>query len=166
VSREGSSASLLRSLTGGEPCARLVADGDQIHVLESGTSEIRSQPCERSRGTVSPTITARASAPAAFEPNRSGPRVSGASVPRRSLSPMPAGIDGVLGTGRSRNGQVHGSPKLEFRFAGSSHNSGWLQERERRGRLLSGPVCKSVGVWSERWVAEVEAGGAVESVFG
>jgi hypothetical protein len=31
---------------------------------------------------------------------------------------------------------------------------------------LSGQVCKFVGGWSERGVAEVEAGGAVEGVFG
>ena len=31
---------------------------------------------------------------------------------------------------------------------------------------LGGPVCKFVGGWSGRGVAEVEAGGAVEGVFG
>jgi hypothetical protein len=31
---------------------------------------------------------------------------------------------------------------------------------------LSGQVCKFVGGWSGRGVAEVEAGGAVEGVFG
>jgi len=90
VSREGSSASLLRSLTGGEPCARLVADGDQIHVLESGTPEIRSQPCERSRGTVSPTITAvRAPRPRL---NQTDPaHVSGVQVFPIACSQCPGG---------------------------------------------------------------------------
>lgn len=46
------------------------------------------------------------------------------------------GINDVLGTGRSINGQTRGSPKMEFHFAGSSHSSGWLQERQRWGRLL------------------------------
>ena len=33
-------------------------------------------------------------------------------------------------------------------------------------QLLSGQVCKFVGGWSGREIAEVEAGGAVEGVFG
>ena len=40
------------------------------------------------------------------------------------------------------------------------------REYFRGGSRLSGHVCQSVGGWSARGVAEVEAGGAVEGVFG
>ena len=52
------------------------------------------------------------------------------------------GINGVRGTGRSRNAQVRSSPNVECSLAGPGHSSGWLQERQRRGRLLSaGRTC-------------------------
>lgn len=46
------------------------------------------------------------------------------------------GINDVLGIERSSNGQARGSPKMELHSAGSSHSSGWLQKRQRWGRVL------------------------------
>lgn len=44
--------------------------------------------------------------------------------------------------GGRENAQVRSSPKVECSLAGPGHSSGWLQERQRRGRLLSaGRTC-------------------------